>query len=252
MLIDSHAHLGSLEDIDQAVQNAADNSVSYIINMSSDLPSAHQTLEFTEKYPGVYGAVGIHPHEAKTYSPLVFSEISSLTSNNKIVAVGETGLDYYYDFSPREIQKESLQKHIELSIETNLPIVIHIRDCEDDVKTMLKENSCNQLQGVIHCFTGDYQSALLYIELGFYISFSGILTFKRSKDLRDVARKLPLERILVETDSPYLAPFPYRGKKNQPAYVKYVAETLAEVTDKSFEQVSEITTNNCKELFNIS
>ena len=129
MLIDSHAHLGSLEDIDQAVQNAADNSVSYIINMSSDLPSEHQTLGFTEKYPGVYGAVGIHPHEAKTYSPLVFSEISSLTSNNKIVAVGETGLDYYYDFSPREIQKESLQKHIELSIETNLPIVIHVRDC---------------------------------------------------------------------------------------------------------------------------
>jgi len=167
------------------------------------------------------------------------------------VAVGETGLDYYYDFSPREIQKESLQKHIELSIETNLPIVIHVRDCEDDVKEMLKENSCKQLQGVIHCFTEDYQSALLYIELGFYISFSGILTYKRSKDLRDVARKLPLERILVETDSPYLAPVPYRGKKNQPAYVKYVAETLAEVTDKSFEQVSEITTNNCKELFGI-
>jgi TatD DNase family protein len=252
MLIDSHVHLGSLEDIDQVVQNALDGSVSYIINMSSDLPSAHQTVEFTEKYPGVYGAVGIHPHEAKSYNPQIFFEISGLIKNDKIIAVGETGLDYHYDFSPREIQKESLQKHIDLSIETGLPVIIHVRDSEDDVKAMLKKNSCERLEGVIHCFTGDYPSASLYIELGFYISFSGILTFKRSEELRDVAKRLPIEKILVETDSPYLAPVPYRGKKNQPAYVKYVAQTLADITDRSFEEVSEITTNNCKELFSIS
>ena len=252
MLIDSHAHLGSLENIDKALQNAIDSNVSYIINMSSDLESAHQTIEFIEKYPNVYGAVGIHPHEAKSYSPEVFSQIASLTGNNKIVAIGETGLDYFYDLSPREIQKESLQKHFDLSIETGLPIVLHVRDCEDDMKAMLKENACKKLKGVIHCFTGDYESALLYIELGFYISFSGILTFKRSEELRDVASKLPIDKILVETDSPYLAPMPYRGKKNEPAYVKHVAETLAEVTGKSFEQICEITTNNCRELFCIS
>ncbi len=252
MLIDSHAHLGSLENIDQAVQNALDNSVSNIINMSSDLASAHETIEFIDKYPGVYGAVGIHPHAAKTYTPEVFSEISELTGTEKIIAVGETGLDYFYDFSPRDIQKESLQKHIDLSIETGLPIVLHVRDCEDDMKAMLKDNACDELKGVIHCFTGDYESAKLYIEFGFYISFSGILTFKRSEELREVAKKLPLDKLLVETDSPYLAPVPYRGKKNEPAYVKHVAETLAAVRDKSFDEISEITTNNCRELFKIS
>ncbi|HSG29937.1 MAG TPA: TatD family hydrolase [Thermodesulfobacteriota bacterium] len=252
MLIDSHAHLGSLENIDQAVQNALDNSVSNIINMSSDLPSAHETIEFINKYPGVYGAVGIHPHAAKTYSTEVFAELSELTNTEKIVAVGETGLDYFYDFSPRDIQKKSLQNHINLGIETGLPIVLHVRDCEDDMKTMLKDNSCTDLKGVIHCFTGDYESAELYIELGFYISFSGILTFKRSEELREVAKKLPLDKLLVETDSPYLAPVPYRGKKNEPAYVKHVAETLAQVREKSFEEIAQITTNNCKELFGIS
>ncbi|NIT12968.1 MAG: hypothetical protein GTN99_01590, partial [Candidatus Dadabacteria bacterium] len=150
-----------------------------------------------------------------------------------MVAVGETGLDYHYDLSPREIQRESLQKHIDLSIQTGLPIVLHVRESEDDIKSMLRDNACERLKGVIHCFTGDYESALLYIELGFYVSFSGILTFKRSEDLREVAKKLPLDRILIETDSPYLAPVPYRGKKNEPAYVKYVAETLAEVREKS-------------------
>ncbi|NIP38211.1 MAG: TatD family hydrolase [Candidatus Dadabacteria bacterium] len=252
MLIDSHAHLGSLENTDQAVQNALDNNVSCILNMSSDLPSAHEAVEFINKYHGVYGAVGIHPHAAKTYTPQIFSEISGLTSTEKIVAVGETGLDYYYDFSPREIQKESLQKHIDLSIKTGLPVVLHVRDCEDDMKAILKQNACDNLKGVIHCFTGDYESALLYIELGFYISFSGILTFKRSEDLREVAKKLPLDKLLVETDSPYLAPVPYRGKKNEPAYVKHVAKTLASVREKSFEEICEITTSNCKELFNIT
>lgn len=251
MLIDSHAHLGSLEDTDQAVQNALDSLVLGIINMSSDLPSALQTIEFVDKYRSVYGAVGIHPHAAKTYTPEVFAEISVLTGKDKIVAVGETGLDYYYDFSPRDIQKESLQKHIDLSIETGLPIILHVRDSEDDIKAVLKENARENLKGVIHCFTGDYESALFYMELGFYISFSGILTFKRSEELREVARKLPLNRILVETDSPYLAPVPYRGKKNEPAYVKYVAETLAAVRDISFEEISQITTNNCVKLFGI-
>lgn len=251
MLIDSHAHLGSLDDTDAAVQNALDNSVVNILNMSSDLPSAHETIEFIEKYPGVYGAVGIHPHQAKTYSPEVFTELTALCGNEKIVAVGETGLDYFYDMSPRDIQKESLQKHIEFSIESGLPIVLHVRESEDDIKSMLKENSCDELKGVIHCFTGDYDSALLYLELGFYISFSGILTFKRSEELREIASKLPEERLLVETDSPYLTPVPYRGKTNQPAYVKHVAETLAEVRQVSFEQISEITTHNCKILFDI-
>jgi len=252
MLIDSHAHMGSLESIDTAINNARENSVSVIINMSSDYNSAIQTVDLVNNYPEVYGAVGIHPHEASSYNEKVFSDISELADYKKIVAIGETGLDYYYDFSSREIQKESLQQHINLSIKLGKPVIIHMRDSDEDVKKIIKDNECDELNGVMHCFTADYESALYFIDMGFYISFSGILTFKRSEELREVARKLPLDRILIETDSPYLAPVPYRGKKNEPAYVRYVAEKLAEIRGEKFEKIAEYTSHNTKQLFNLS
>lgn len=251
MLIDSHAHLGSMEDTDIAVSTAVETGVCYILNMSSDYESALQTVEFTRKYPNVFGAVGIHPHQALLYNKAYFSGLELLINEQKIVAVGETGLDYYYDNSPREVQTESLEEHIRMSIRSLKPIVIHMRDSESDIKKILGSYSCPQLTGVIHCFTGDYETAMYFIELGFYISFSGILTFNRSAELRDVAAKLPDDRILIETDSPYLAPVPYRGKKNQPAYVKYVAEKLAEIRNESFDKISELTTANCKRLFRL-
>lgn len=251
MLIDSHAHLGSLENSDIAVSSAVEAGVCYILNMSSDYESARQTVEFTRKYENVFGAVGIHPHQASIYNQYEFADLETLSHEYKIIAIGETGLDYFYDNSPRDIQIKSLEEHIKLSIRTMKPIVIHMRDSESDIKKMLGEYSCPELTGVIHCFTGDLETAMYFIELGFYISFSGILTFNRSGELRDVAAKLPVDRIVIETDSPYLAPVPYRGKKNQPANVKYVAEKLAEIRNESFDKISELTTANCKRLFKL-
>jgi TatD DNase family protein len=251
MIIDSHAHLGSLEKTDDAVQTAIQNGVNYIINMSSDYTSALQTVEFTRKFPNVYGAVGIHPHEASSCDSETFSRIEELSQHEKIVAIGETGLDYYYHNSPRDLQIASLKQHIKLSMKSGKPIVIHMRDSDSDIKKIIGDDSCSDLKGVIHCFTGDYQTALYFIELGFYISFSGILTFNRSVELREVAKKIPIDKILVETDSPYLAPVPFRGKKNQPAYVKYIVQKLAEIRNEPFDKVSEHTAYNTRKLFKL-
>ena len=249
MLIDTHAHLEMLEGVPDVIQRARNSGVGRILAVSSDLASSRRSVEISGNFPDVYAAVGIHPHEATSLNDEIFAEIENLARAQKVLAVGETGLDYHYMHSPREAQVYSFRRHIEVAKRVRLPLVIHVRDAHEDVLGVLKEENTRGVSGVIHCFTGDYQTAKRYIDEGFYLSFSGVLTFKKAEDIREAARKIPSEMMLVETDSPYLAPIPFRGKRNEPAYVKYVARRIAELRGVSFEEIEEQTTANARNLF---
>ncbi len=238
-----------LESIPEIIQRAKDLGVEKIVAASSDLSSSRRSLEISQNFPSVFAAVGIHPHEASSLDDTVFSEIEKLAGEQRVLAIGETGLDYHYMHSPREVQIRSFRRHIELAKSTRLPLVIHVRDAHEDVLSVLREENTHCINAVIHCFTGDYRIAMEYIDEGFYISFSGIVTFKNAEDIREAVRKIPVEKILVETDSPYLAPIPFRGKKNEPSYVKYVAQKVAELREVSFEEIAEKTTANANSLF---
>ena len=229
MLIDTHAHLVSLENPDEAVIRATEAGIVKIISMATGLDSCYTTIEIANKYEQVFAAVGIHPHAASSYSTEVMTEIEGLTNEDNVVAVGETGLDYHYMNSPKDIQIESFSAHVDMATRLNLPFVVHVREADEDIIGILSLAKLNDNPGVIHCFSGNWETAKRYIDLGFFISFSGIVTFKRAEELREAARNVPFDRILVETDSPYLAPVPHRGKPNEPANVKYVAEVVAKV-----------------------
>ena len=252
MLTDSHAHLDSLEELSDALCRARDAGVDRIVAVSSSLSSSVNTVEIASANENVYAAVGVHPHNADTATQEVTREIESLIEGPKVVAVGETGLDYFYMNSDKEAQIKSLTEHIALGKKHALPIVIHVRDADPDLKDILKKEDVSDKTGVIHCFTGDYALAKEYLDLGFYISFSGIVTFKKSEEIREAAKHVPEDRILVETDSPYLAPVPQRGKKNEPANVRHVAETVAQARGVSLEEIARITSSNAERLFNLS
>ncbi len=249
MLTDTHAHLASLEDLPGALKRARENGVDKIIAISSDLPSSVTTISISKKYESIFATVGVHPHAAETTDSLIIAEIEKLSSGPTVVAIGETGLDYYYMNSEKKVQINSLIEHINMARRTRLPLVIHVRDADDDLKRILKTEDISDRTGVIHCFTGNYETAKNYLDLGFYISFSGIVTFKKSEEIRDAAKKIPADRILIETDSPYLAPVPHRGKKNEPAFVRCVAETVAETRGVSLEEIALLTTANAERLF---
>jgi len=193
----------------------------------------------------------MHPHDAKVVGEEDLQELKRLAAHPKVIAVGETGLDYYYNHSPREVQRQVFAQFIRLAGETELPLVVHERDGAQEAAELLREEGKGKVQGVIHCFTGDYEAARTYLDLGFYLSFTGIITFKNAEPLRDVVRKVPLDKIFVETDSPYLTPVPHRGKRNEPAYVRFVAATIANVKSLSIEEVARVTTNNVRTLFRI-
>jgi len=195
--------------------------------------------------------VGMHPHDAKGVSEEDFRRLKDLTADPKVVAVGETGLDFYYNHSPRQIQIEIFCRFIHMARETGLPLVVHNREAQREVVEILRREGKGDLRGVVHCFTGNYEDAREILDMGFYLSFTGIITFKNADSLREVVRKLPLDRVLVETDSPYLAPVPYRGKRNEPAFVRYVAEALAQVKGLSLQEVAQATTDNARKLFAI-
>ncbi len=249
MLIDTHAHLVSLEDYRGAIKKAQDNGVSNIISMSTDLPSCHQTVEIASEYPGVSAACGIHPHSASGYSLEVLEQIEEITGDENVVAVGETGLDYHYMNSPREIQIESLEAHIDMANRLDLPFVIHVREADDDLFSILRAATLRDKPGVIHCFSGNYETAKKYLDFGFFISFSGITTFKRSEEIRHAAAQIPFDRILSETDSPYLAPVPLRGKKNEPANVRYIAELISDIRKVEMPVLEEQLKINTLDLF---
>lgn len=251
MLIDSHAHLVSLENLPEVLQRAQENNINKIVSISSDIPSTEATISLAEEYDYIFATTGVHPHSADQMSEEVLIGIDHFAENDKVVAIGETGLDYFYMNSEKEVQIDSFTEHIRLGKKHNLPIIIHVRNADQDMIEILTKESAADTPGVIHCFTGDYDTAKKYLDLGFYISFSGIVTYKRSEELREAAKKIPKDKILIETDSPYLAPVPHRGKPNEPSYVKHVAETISNVRGISFDEIAEITKANAEKLFRI-
>jgi len=253
IIVDSHCHLDMLikdESLDSIVQRAAENNVKYLQTICTRLDNFDTILNIAKKYHNIFASVGIHPSEVEKIHPA--SELIKLAENPKVVGLGETGLDYFYnkDLKHQKLQRSSFHEHIIASQQNNLPVIIHTRDAEDDTYRLLKENKKEQeFPGLIHCFTASKEFASKMLDLGMYISISGIITFKNAENIREALKYIPLDRILVETDSPYLAPVPKRGKTNEPSYTKYIVEFLAELKNISTEQMAEQTTTNFFQLF---
>ncbi len=255
-LIDSHAHIQGDEfagDVEGVVSRAREAGVEKIIVVggAGDLSSNDAALKLAEAYPGLHATVGMHPHDAKEVSEADLARLKELSQGPKVVAIGETGLDFYYNHSPRKVQIEIFRRFIQMALETELPLVVHDRDAHREIADMLQQEGGGKLEGVIHCFTGDYEAARKFLDLGFYLSFSGIVTFKNAEGLREAVRRAPLDRILVETDSPYLAPVPHRSKRNEPAFVRHVAEKVAEVRGIPLHEVAQVTARNTQALFGL-
>lgn len=255
MLFDTHAHLNAIqyeEDIVEVITRAVSESVTHIVVVGFDKDTIKRAIELTDQYDMLYAAVGWHPVDAIDMTEDDLKWIKELTSHPKVVAIGEMGLDYYWDKSPKEIQKEVFRKQIQLAKEVQLPIIIHNRDATEDVVKILQEEGASEVGGIMHCFTGSLEVAKQCMDMNFYISFGGPVTFKNAKKPKEVATEIPMERLLIETDCPYLTPHPFRGKRNEPSYVKYVAEQIAELKGLSVEEVAKITSDNAKELFGIT
>lgn len=255
-LIDSHAHIQGADyadDVAGVVKRAKDVGVEEIIVVggAGEFASNEAAVALAESFPGLYATVGMHPHDAKHVGTGELKRLKALAANPRVIAVGETGLDFYYSHSPHDTQCSVFSQIIGLAREVDLPLVVHERDAHRDCADLLRSLGAGRSRGVIHCFTGDYDAARNYLDLGFYLSFTGIITFKNADALREVVRKIPLERILVETDSPYLTPVPHRGKRNEPAYVRFVAQTIAGVKNVELEEVARVTTDNVRQLFQI-
>jgi TatD DNase family protein len=254
ILIDTHAHLDHerfKDDVDQVIERAKLAQVQSIITVGADLASSRQAVEFARRYPDVIATVGVHPHDADSVSDSVLNEIAILAQDEGVVAIGEIGLDYHYDFSPRDVQRRVFAIQISLARELELPIVVHVREAYQDVMSILKSEHAEDVGGIVHCFSGDREAAKDCLDMGFYISVGGILTFANSQELREIIRGLPMDRILLETDAPYLTPVPYRGKRNEPAYLVHVAEALANLKGITFDEVAETTTLNACKLFGL-
>ena len=251
MFIDSHCHLNFpelKEDIDSVLSAMRENQVSHALCVSVDLPSSVQVIELAEKYGNLLASVGVHPDYEINVEPTQF-ELTQRAQHPKVVAIGETGLDYFRLTGELEWQRVRFRRHIQAAIACNKPLIIHTRQAAADTLRIMREEHAERIGGVMHCFTESLEVAYEAIDLGFLISFSGILTFKNAASIREVARQIPLDRILIETDSPYLAPVPFRGKTNQPAYVKHVAETIAQVRNLEVAEVGRATTENFIRLF---
>ena len=251
MYIDSHCHINFPElsqKIDQVLANMKDNNISHALCVSVTLDKIDEILGLTQKYSNIYASVGVHPDYEDIQEPDI-NTLFKYSKNKKVVAIGETGLDYFRLKGDLSWQRDRFRTHIRAAIMSKLPLIIHTRNAQDDTISIMKEEGANATTGVMHCFTESYEMAKKAIDLGFYISFSGIVTFKNAETLRETVKKIPIENILIETDSPYLAPVPNRGKLNEPANVIYVAEKIAELKGIPVEKVAEITTNNFFKLF---
>ena len=254
MFIDSHSHLDDErfnEDRDILIKSLKDNKVDIAINIGADLETSINSVNLANKYDNIYATIGVHPHSASEVTLETLNKFRQMSKNKKVVAIGEIGLDYYYDNSPRDLQRKWFKEQVELAKELNLPVVIHSRDATQETFDIIKEAQDGTLRGVLHCFSGSIQMAIEYIKLGFYISIGGPVTFKNARVVREVAESVPLDKLLIETDSPYLTPEPYRGKRNEPMFVRYVAEKIAEIKKISVEELASHTSRNTKELFEI-
>ena len=257
MIADSHCHLdypNLYNQLDEVVKRANHNNVKYLLTICTTLESFERIKIITEKYKNIYGTFGIHPHEAEKYQQVDSKFILNIKKRySKIVGIGETGLDFYYNHSDKKIQKKSFIEHINAASELNIPVIVHSRNAENDTYEILKSECKNSnLKVLIHCFTGSKNFARKLIDLNFYISVSGIITFKKSIELAQTVSSIPIEKLLVETDSPYLAPLPYRGKDNEPSYIIHTVEKLSQIKKLSNESIMVNTTNNFMKLFNLS
>ena len=254
MLVDSHCHLDFPDfaaELDAVVERARAAGVGRMVTISTRVRRHAQGLAIAEKFADVFCSVGTHPHHADEELDIGANDLIAIAQHPKVVAIGEAGLDYHYDNSPRAAQEQSLRQHIAAARETGLPLVIHVREADADMAAILRqETGKGAFPAVLHCFTGSRDLAFAAIDLGHYVSFTGILTFKNSVALRDIAAELPAERVLVETDAPYLAPLPYRGKRNEPSYVVETAKVLAETRGVSANEIARQTTENFFRLFN--
>ena len=253
MLIDSHCHLDFNdfdEDFDEIMARAREAGVTAMLNAGNNINELDRQLALSETYPFIYTAVGVHPHNAAEYPDIKAADFVEKSHHKKVVAIGECGLDYYYDYSPPDIQKKIFIEQIIAAQQTGLPLIIHTRDADDDTIAILDEYYKKApFSGEIHCFSTSRKLAEFALSIGFYISASGIITFNKSGELRDIFKDVPLERLLVETDSPFLAPIPMRGRRNEPSFVRYTAERLAQLKDITFEKLAQITSDNFHNLF---
>lgn len=252
-IVDSHCHLnykGLVETQNQVIERARTAGVGCMLSINTKLREYAQIIDIVEKYPDIFGTVGIHPHEAESESDVAVDTLVRLSQHPKIVGLGETGLDYYYDNAPRDLQKINFRAHIQAAQQTGLPVIIHTRDADDDCIHILEEEmKSGPFKGVIHCFTASQKLADACLAMGLYISISGIVTFKNAKAIQETAKTIPHDRILIETDAPFLAPVPHRGKTCEPAFVADTALFLADLRGEKQEQFSRQTTNNFFELF---
>lgn len=254
MLFDTHTHLDAIqfeEDRAETIQRAVDNGVTRMVNIGFNRETIPTTMALAEQYDFIYAAVGWHPQDAITMKKEDLDWIAQLCSHNKVVAIGEIGLDYYWDTSPKEVQHEVFRNQIGLARSLNMPICIHNRDAHEDVVKILREEKASEVGGILHSFSGSWEIAKMCLNMGFHLSFGGPITFKNAKQPKEVLTNTPLDRLLIETDSPYLTPHPFRGKRNESAYVRLVAEAAAELKGISVEEIAQITTRNALELFSI-
>jgi len=252
MYFDTHAHYCDRrfdDDRDELLCSMQDAGVSLILNAGSSLRSSKQSLELADKYSFIYASVGVHPHDAKSMTEETIGELEELLKHPKAVAVGETGLDYHYDFSPRDTQKKRFREQLELARRLHKPVIIHERESLNDTLNLIREYS--DLVGVLHCFSGSWETAKIVLDLGWYLSFTGVITFKNARRALEGIEKMPLDKIMLETDCPYLAPDPKRGKRNSSLYLPYIAEKVAEIRGPDVQEIAALTMENGKRFFGI-
>ena len=255
MIFETHAHYDDEAcDIDreELLNSLEEEGIGFVVNVSASIASSKETIELTKKYPFLYGAIGVHPSDTAELDEEKFQWLKEATKQEKIVSLGEIGLDYYWDTPEREIQKLWFDRQMELAKEVKLPAIIHSRDAAQDTLDMIKSANLKEVGGVIHCFSYGVEMAREYLNMGFYLGIGGVVTFKNAKKLKEVVEYAPLEQILLETDCPYLAPEPYRGKRNSSLYLPYVAGEIAKIKNIDYDEVIEVTLNNAKRMYKIN
>jgi TatD DNase family protein len=253
MYFDTHAHYDDEQfdaDRDELLTSVYDSGVELIVDPASNLASSRKVIEIAEKFPFVYCAVGVHPHDAKEMDGDSIGVIRDMASNDKVVAIGEIGLDYHYDLSPRDVQRIRFREQLELARELRLPVIVHEREACQDVLDIIRD--FGDIRGVVHCFSGSWETAKTILDLGWYISFTGAVTFKNAKKAPEVAAKMPIDRLMIETDSPYMAPVPLRGRRNDSRNLPYIAGRIAELRSMTTEEVAAVTLENGKTFFKIN
>ncbi|MCZ7602162.1 MAG: YchF/TatD family DNA exonuclease [Melioribacteraceae bacterium] len=254
MYVDTHAHLffpNFNDELDQVIERARNAGVGAILVPGTDIPTSMQAIKLADQYENIFVGVGVHPHETKEWTDELLVQIEKISKHPKVVAIGEIGLDYYYDFSPREIQLKAFRSQIELAIKLDLPIIVHNRESNDDLMKIIREYADTSLRAQFHCFAGSADDAKELIGMNHFISFPGNVTFKKADDIRNILKSIPPEHLLLETDAPFMTPVPYRGKRNEPSNIPLIAETISEVHNISSDELAKITSYNAYKLFGI-